>query len=436
MFVPRSRLIPACLVVLVALGLSGAGEAFAQPSVRMSQPVPDETDKSAAFQAWIEGVKAEARTKGISERVLTAALSNVRLNRRVIELNENQPEFNRAIWDYLDSAVSSDRVSKGRTLMRKYRKSLGRAEREYGVPSSIITAIWGQESNFGSNLGGFNVIEALATLGFEGRRAQFGREQLHAALKILEEGDIAPERMVGSWAGAMGQTQFIPTVFLQYAKDGNGDGKRNLWDTRSDVFASTANYLLSKGWTEDAPCFDEVKLPDDFDYAQADISIEKPVREWADLSVTLTDGRSLKRRAGVDKEAFAAIILPAGWKGPAFIAYPNFKVVLAYNNAISYALSVCQLSRRYTGGPSFRTAWPRDEMPLLSRTERMELQTLLMQRRYDVGEADGVIGKRTREAIRAYQRSAGLKADGFATQSLLQHLRQSQAAGSSSAAPR
>jgi lytic murein transglycosylase len=420
-------MIPARVLGAMMLALASL-PAVAQPSpVRMSAPVPDSMDRTAAFTTWLEGFKAEARSKGISQGTLDAAFQNVDLNQRVIELNENQPEFSRAIWDYLDSAVSSDRVSKGRTMMRKFRKSLGRAERERGVPASIITAIWSLESNFGQNLGGFNVIEALATLGFDGRRASFGREQLHAALKIIENGDISAGRMIGSWAGAMGQTQFIPTVFLQYAQDGNGDGRRNLWDTRADVFISTANYLQQKGWVEDAPCFDEVRLPENFDYAQADIGTEKSVREWGDLGVTLWDGRSLKRRTDQDSNAFAAILLPAGHKGPAFIAYPNFKVVLAYNNAISYALAICQLSNRFSGGGSFRTAWPREEMPILSRTDRVELQTLLSQRRYDVGEADGVIGRRTREAIRGYQRTAGMKPDGFATLALLQSLRQSPA---------
>lgn len=394
-------------------------------AVRMSSPVPDAADRTAAFATWVEGVKAEARTKGISQSTLDAAFERVDLNERVIELNENQPEFSRAIWDYMDSAVSSDRVSKGHQMMRKYRKSMGRAERKHGVPSSVITAIWSLESNFGQNLGGFNVIEALATLGFEGRRASFGREQLLAALRILENGDISAGRMIGSWAGAMGQTQFIPTVFLQYAEDGNGDGKRNLWDTRADVFASTANYLEQKGWVEDAPCFDEVRVPEGFDYAQADIGTEKSIRDWSDMGVTLWDGRSLKRRSEQDASAPAAILLPAGHKGPAFIAYPNFKVVLAYNNAISYALAICQLSNRFNGGTGFHTPWPREETPILSRTDRVELQMLLAQRKYDVGEPDGVIGRRTREAIRGYQRGAGMKPDGFATLALLQSLRQS-----------
>ncbi len=423
MFVARFPVIPARVLGAVIFAL--ATLPAQADAVRMSSPVPDAADRTPAFTAWVEGVKAEARTKGISQSTLDTAFERVDLNERVIELNENQPEFSRAIWDYMDSAVSSDRVSKGRQMMRKYRKSLGRAERKHGVPSSVITAIWSLESNFGQNLGGFNVIEALATLGFEGRRASFGREQLLAALRILENGDISAGRMIGSWAGAMGQTQFIPTVFLQYAEDGNGDGKRNLWDTRADVFASTANYLEQKGWVEDAPCFDEVRVPEGFDYAQADIGTEKSVRDWSDLGVTLWDGRSLKRRSDQDASAPAAILLPAGYKGPAFIAYPNFKVVLAYNNAISYALAICQLSNRFSGGSGFHTSWPRDETPILSRTDRVELQTLLAQRKYDVGEPDGVIGRRTREAIRGYQRGAGMKPDGFATLALLQSLRQS-----------
>ncbi len=431
MFVAHSPTVFAgLLITALVLGFETAviAPALADPNVRMAHPVADDEDeaqpqRTPEFQAWIDAFKAEARAQGVSQQTTDRAFARIRLNQRVIELNENQPEFNRAIWDYMDSAVSDDRAKKGRALLRQYRKSLGRAERTYGVPSSIVTAIWGMESHYGKLTGGFNVIEALATLGFQGRRAAFGREQLLAALKIIDEGDITPERMLGSWAGAMGQTQFIPTVYLQYAKDGNGDGKRNLWDTRADVFASTANYLSEKGWQDGAPCFDEVRLPDGFDYMQADLSVEKPVREWMDASVTLADGRSLAKRKGQDKDAPAAIILPAGHKGPAFIAYPNFKVVLAYNNAISYALAVCQLSSRFTGGRGFKTSWPRFEQPLLSRSERVELQTLLAQRKYDVGEPDGVIGRKTRDAVRAYQKSAGMVPDGFATVSLLQSLR-------------
>lgn len=406
--------------------LLGANAATADPTVRMSAPVPDDpVDRSPEFTKWLATFRNEALAQGISAETFDRATARIKLNPRVIELNENQPEFSRAIWDYIDSAVSSDRIAKGREHLRKYRKSLRRSEDKHGVSPSIITAIWSLESNFGNNLGGFNVIEALATLAFEGRRASFGREQLIAALRIIQSGDIEPSRMVGSWAGAMGQTQFIPTVFLQYAEDGNGDGKRDLWDTRSDVFNSTANYLSNKGWQQDAPCFDEVKLPDGFDYSLADISIEKPVRDWAAMSVTRVNGNSLTGREGVNKDAPAAILLPGGHKGPAFIAYPNFKAVLAYNNAISYALAICQLSKKFDGGASFEVSWPRGEVLILSRADRFELQTLLDKQGFDVGEPDGVLGKKSREAIRAYQKKIAVPADGLATMSLLYSLRQS-----------
>lgn len=413
----------AVALVPVCLGLNAAS---ADPAVRMSSPVPDDpVDRTADFQAWVVTFRAESLAQGISAETFDRSFSGVRLNARVVDLNENQPEFSRAIWDYMDSAVSATRVEKGRDYLHRFRNTLGRAEDKHGVPPSIITAIWSLESNFGNNMGGFNVIEALATLAFEGRRAIFGREQLLAALRIIQSGDVEPRRMVGSWAGAMGQTQFIPTAFLQYAEDGNGDGRRDLWDTKSDVFNSTANYLSNKGWQQDAPCFDEVRLPEGFDLALADISIEKSVRDWAGLGVVLTNGNSLQGRTGLRADAPAAVILPGGHKGPAFIAYPNFKAVLAYNNAISYALAICQLSRRFEGGASFSTNWPRGEVPILSRTDRLELQMLLNQRGFDVGEPDGVIGKKSREAIRAFQRKIGVPADGFATVGLLQSLRQS-----------
>jgi len=412
----------------IALALAycalGNGVALADPppaGTRMSQPVSDTAERPPEFESWIAAFRVEALAQGISAKTFDDAFRDVRLNQRVIELNENQPEFNRAIWEYLDNAISDDRVRRGRELLRQHRKTFRSAQREYGVPASIIAGIWGLESNFGKNLGGFNVVEALATLAYQGRRSAFGREQLLAALKIIEEGDIAPERMTGSWAGAMGQTQFIPTVYLQYARDGNGDGKRNLWDTLADVFASTANYLQQKGWETGEPCFDEVRLPDDFDYGQADISIEKPVKEWRDEGVVRIDGHKLPKSVG---DVSAALIVPAGHRGPAFIAYPNFKAVLAYNNAVSYALAVCQLAKRFDGGPPIRTSWPRGEDPLVSRNDRVEMQSLLAKRNLDVGEPDGVIGQRTRRAIRDFQKAEGLIQDGYATMTLLSRLRQ------------
>ena len=401
------------------------GAALADPppvDTRMSSPVPDTPERPPEFVAWIAAFRADALAQGISAKTFDDAFRNVTLNPRVVELNENQPEFNRAIWDYMDSAVSDDRVKRGRELLRQHRKTFRAAQREYGVPSSIIAGVWGLESNFGKTMGGFNVIEALATLAYQGRRSAFGREQLLAALKIIEEGDVAPDRMIGSWAGAMGQTQFIPTVYLQYARDGNGDGKRDLWDTLADVLASTANYLQQKGWQDGEPCFDEVRLPHDFNYSEADVSIEKPIKEWKDEGVVRIDGHKLPKSVA---DASAALLVPAGHRGPAFIAYPNFKAVLAYNNAISYALAVCQLAKRFEGGGPIKAPWPRDEDPLVSRTDRMELQSLLAKRSFDVGDPDGVIGRRTRQAIRDFQKGEGLIQDGYATMTLLLRLRQS-----------
>ncbi|MBI1212811.1 MAG: lytic murein transglycosylase [Alphaproteobacteria bacterium] len=406
-----------------ALGAAGVALGDTPPGIVMSSPVPDTQDRPPAFVAWIAAFRAEALAQGISAKTFDNAFRGVKLNQRVVELNENQPEFNRAIWDYLDSALSEDRVKHGKHLMRRHRRLLRVSHREYGVPPSIITAIWAMESNYGKLTGGFNVIEALATLAYQGRRAAFGHEQLLAALKIIEEGDIAPERMTGSWAGAMGQTQFIPTVYLQYARDGNGDGKRNLWDTLSDVFASTANYLQQKGWIEGKPCFDEVRLPAKFNFGEADLSIEKPVREWKDEGVVRVDGRRLPRSV---MDLDAALIVPAGHSGPAFLTYPNFKAILAYNNAISYALAVCQLSKRFDGGRPFRAPWPRNDIPLAARADRMELQALLARRNFDVGEPDGVIGRRTRQAIRDFQKTEGLIEDGYASMELLVRLRQSR----------
>lgn len=418
----RNRLLAAGLAS--ALACVSPIAASADPGgVRMSTPVPDDpVDRGAAFRAWLTGFRSEALAQGITAETLDRAFARVRLNQRVIELNENQPEFSRAVWQYMDSAVSADRVERGRANLAAHVRALGQAEAMHGVPPSIVTAIWSLESNFGQNLGGFNVIEALATLAFEGRRAAFGREQLLAALRIIQSGDIEPGRMIGSWAGAMGQTQFIPTAFLQYAEDGNGDGRRDLWETKLDVFISTANYLQQKGWQRGGPCFDEVRLPDGFDHGLADISIERPVKDWARLGVLRVNGEALP--GSVDGGAPAAILLPAGHQGPAFIAYPNFKAVLAYNNAISYALAICQLARRFDGGPDFTTPWPRDVTPILSRTERLELQMHLNRQGFDVGQPDGVIGKKSREAIRAFQKRLGVPADGFASVSLLTSLRQ------------
>ena len=275
------------------------------------------------------------------------------------------------------------------------------------------------ESNFGSFQGDKSVIRSLATLAYEGRRPGFAHAQLLAALQILQQGDIAPEKMLGSWAGAMGQTQFIPTTYNTHAVDFDGDGRRDIWGSPADALASTAHYLQSSGWQKGQPWGFEVEVPSSFNYSLADGAIRKTVAEWTQLGVKLPNGASVP--AG-SEQLSAALLLPAGYRGPAFLILDNFRAVLKYNNSSSYALAVNLLSQRFSGGGRINGQWPKDDLPL-SRSERIELQNLLSTHNYDAGNPDGIIGANTRKAIRAAQQSFGWPADGYPTHKLLDALR-------------
>ena len=367
------------------------------------------------FSAFLAEMAAQARAGGVSSRTVDQALAGLRPDPAVIEADGRQPEFTRAIWDYLDGAVSARRVERGLDRMGLYAGLLRILEERYGVPGSVLTAIWGLESDFGANFGGYSVVRSLATLGYSGRRTRFGREQLLAALTILDSGDISPERMVGSWAGAMGHTQFIPTTYLAYARDFDGDGRRDIWQSVPDALASTANYLTQSGWRPGEPWGMEAALPPGMNLDLIDRSNRQPAAFWSSLGVSTVTGAPLPASDGI------AIILPAGIQGPAFALYPNFRAILRYNNATAYALAVGHLSDRLVGGAPIAASWPRGEQPI-GRSGRERLQRLLTQRGYDTGGIDGIIGPRTRAALRAYQRDAGLPADGFATVRLLNRL--------------
>lgn len=409
------------VVLTAGLTLAACAGGAAIVDMRGAAPsAPDGTGQS--FPDWVRSYRGYAMANGISAQVFDAAFANVRYNPRVTASNENQPEFGRAFWDYVDRAVSATRVENGREKLNQNRSLLSRVEQQYGVPPSIVTAIWGMESGYGGNLGSTNIVEALATLAYSGNRRKFGSEQLLAALKILEEKDIAPTRMVGSWAGAMGHTQFIPTTYIAYAVDGDGDGLRNLWDSMPDVFGSTANYLVKHGWKRGQPCYVEVRTPQGFDYAQADLDSVETASTWASRGVTRVNGQPLLGQ-GIDSNDKVAILIPTGHEGPSFAIFENFRAVLRYNQAQTYALSVCLLANRIDGRGGIVADWPRNDPPVLATAERMEVQRLLAKFDANIGEPDGVFGRKTRASVRAFQAANGMVPDGYATQSLLRALR-------------
>lgn len=385
------------------------------PSTQAAKEAPVEQ----RFAQWVANFRESARAAGIDEATLHTALDGVQLRHRAVEADRAQPEFTRTLWDYLDAAITPLRVATGQQKLLELRLDADAASARYGVPGPILMAVWGIESNFGGNYGDVPVIDALATLGFEGRREAWARGELLAALKILQHGDIDRAHMIGSWAGAMGQTQFMPSSYLAYAVDADGDGRRDIWGSMTDVLASTANYLARSGWRADEVWGVEVQLPAGFDPARADPTVQQTSVQWA------AEGVRAMGDAPWPALADASILLPAGARGPAFIVGRNYRAILRYNNSTSYALTVCLLAQRIGGGPGVQAAWPLD-LRALTRDEVLALQTALNQRGFDSGTPDGQVGPATRKALRAFQRSVGLPADGHPTAELLGRLQQDQ----------
>lgn len=375
----------------------------------------DGASEALDFAKWRAQFRVQALAAGIRETTLQATLDQARFLPRTIALDRSQPEFTRSTWDYLDSAVSNTRVSNGQARLAQVRTDADAASGRFGVPPAVLAAVWGMESNYGQNFGDVPVIDALATLAFEGRRAAWAKGELIAALRIVQQGDIDRDHMIGSWAGAMGQTQFMPSAYLAHAVDADGDGRRDIWRSMPDVLASTANYLRKAGWVSDEPCAPELRLPADFNPERADPDTRQDSAQWATEGLLLADGSPLPAMAQ------ASVLQPAGARGPAFLVGRNFHAVLRYNNATSYALGVCLLAQRIDGGTPVQATWPRDQRPL-GRSEVKALQAALNQRGLAAGEADGLFGPATRKALRAWQRSQGRPADGFPTAEVLQAL--------------
>ena len=404
----------ACAVTPIRPAPQASPPATAPPAPSgPSAVIPIAAPPPSPFEQFIGQMHTQARANGITEATFQAATTGIAPIPAIVAMNDNQPEFSRPVWAYLDSAVSARRIKDGQALLAQYGDTLARIERRSGVPREILVAIWGMESDYGRAAGSFNLFAALATLGYQGPRADYAKPEFQAALKILQDQHYAASAMTSSWAGAFGQTQFTPTTFVKYATDGDGDGRIDLWSSPADALASAANLLAGQGWKAGEGWGCEVTLPKNFAYADADIDDTRPLSEWRSRGLRRADGGALPSGDGP-----ASIYLPAGARGPAFLVLPNFRVILKYNNAASYALAVAVLGDRIVGRPGIRGDWPRDDRPM-SRDERVRFQQALAAAGFDPGAPDGILGRRTRAATRDYQKAHGLLADGYPTADLL-----------------
>jgi lytic murein transglycosylase len=359
----------------------------------------------ADFRACLDGLRSQAVAKGVSGATYDSATRGVQPDMKILELMDNQPEFKTPIWDYLGFLVDEERVEDGRAAMRRHGQALAAAEARFGVDRHIIAGVWGVESNFGKDIGGRPLVQSLATLScVPNRRQGYFRGEFFATLQIIERGDVAASRLTGSWAGAFGHTQFMPSTFLRLAVDLDGDGRRDVVDSVPDALGSTANFLKKAGWNSGLPWGYEVRLPRGYG-GPSGRKDKRPVSAWTAAGFTRVDGRALSG------EYAAGLLMPAGANGPAFLVTKNFDALYSYNAAESYGLAIAILSDRLRGGAGIQTPWPTDDPPL-SRAERRELQQLLAARGYDVGEPDGRIGQKTRDAIKAIEQQVGMRPTG------------------------
>ncbi|MGE0098934.1 MAG: lytic murein transglycosylase [Hydrogenophaga sp.] len=385
------------------------GAALLSCAARAQTPNPE-------FDTCLNGLRAPARAAGVQDATFVQHTQGLVPDMTVIDRLNFQPEFRTAIWDYMAGLVDEERVEQGKALMAQHAETLARVNERFGVDPATVVAVWGVESNFGQSFGKSPLVQSLGTLSCFGRRQAYFRGEFFATLRILQAGHIAPERLVGSWAGAFGHTQFMPSTFERLAVDFDGDGKANLMDSTTDALASTANFLQKAGWQAGQPWGFEVKLPENFSAAGEGRRSKRAMSEWTARGVLRVDGSPLPASGS------AGLLTLAGPQGPAFLVLRNFDALYSYNAAESYGLAIAHLSDRLRGGTPFVTPWPTDD-PGISRAERRELQTLLIQRGHDIGMVDGMLGDKSRAAIRAEQERLGQEASGRAGQKLLKALR-------------
>lgn len=396
------------LVMVPTVLLSFLSPAFAQTT-------------DAAFQTCLAALGERARSEGVDSAIVTSVLKDTRRLERVIKLDRSQPEFTSTFADYYTRRVTTDRVEQGRALYDKHRDLLNRVQLEYGVPAHYLLAFWGLETNYGSYFGKISTTDALATLACDQRRASFFSDEFISALGIIAAGDIEPKRMRGSWAGAIGHVQFLPSVFLEYAVDGDGDGRRDLWGSIPDAMASAANFLRGIGWQQELRWGREISLPLNFDYSLAGRDQKRPLTEWVGLGVTDAYGGTLP-----SLDINASVLVPAGHRGPVFLVYDNFEVIMRWNRSEYYAISVGRLADRIAGSVALtRAADPDSEQITLAEVKRLQQDLVLLG--FDTGKADGMFGPATRRALSQFQQAKGMIADGHLNRQALQAVRKAAA---------
>jgi lytic murein transglycosylase len=368
------------------------------------------------FRTWLEGFKKEAIAAGISKRTVVRTLSGLDYNPSVIRRDRRQGFFAQSFLSFQKKLATDYRVVAGRKKIKANREAFARAEREFGVPAEVITGFWALESDFGKGMGNLSVLRSLVTLAYDCRRGEMFTEELKAALKIIDRGDLEPSEMIGSWAGELGQTQFLPTRYVEYAIDYDGNGHPNLFKSDADIIGSTANYMKHLGWRANEPWIEEVILTSELPWAEADLAVKHPRAQWAKWGVKRRDGSPVT----ADKLP-ASLLLPMGRLGPAFLAYDNFGVYLQWNQSLNYATTAAYLATRIAGATKMSSG--RADIPDLNGEETKELQQLLTKRGYDVGAIDGLVGEKTRAAVKAMQIKFKLPADSYPTPQLLDILR-------------
>lgn len=385
---------------------------------------PSLAQTQAEFESCLNRLQPAAQRANVQPANFTRFTQGVQADFGLLEKLNYQPEFKLPIWDYLSGLVDEERVADGQAGLLTHAETLQKIQAAYGVDPATVVAVWGVESNYGRITGKYPLVQALGTLSCFGRRQAFFQGELFAALRILQREDIAPERLNGSWAGAFGHTQFMPTTYERLAVDFDGDGRRDLVDNSDDALASTANFLRKGGWRNDLPWGVEVKLPNGFDTSLAGRTKKRALSDWSDSGLTLIDGSPLSA-SGIAAAEKAGLLMLAGPRGPVFLTTKNFDVIYGYNAAESYGLAIAHLSDRLRGGKPFVTPWPTDDLGL-SREERRELQTLLTARGHEIGVIDGMLGEKSREAIKLEQARVGQTVSGRGGQKILQALRETQ----------